>query len=88
MGVWAKVGSVVTDSASLWLGDPAFPPDPERTAEDACGSTRFCDEKEADRWGFWFLTPHGDGEYPVYAQFTAGGEVRRLMVDLDPEGER
>ena len=29
-------------------------------------------------------TLHGDGEYPVMAELTSQGRIRRVIVDLDP----
>lgn len=79
---WKRVGSVVVDSASLWLGDPAYGPVKGQSMVDVCGEARYCDRKDYPHNGFSFFTLTGDGEYPVYAQFDEDGDIERVMVDL------
>lgn len=50
---------------------------------DVCGDERYCDRKNRIDWGFYFYTLHGDGEYPVFAEFDEDGNITKLMVDLD-----
>jgi hypothetical protein len=80
---WVKVGSVGVDSASLWLGDPAYGPVKGFTMTEACGDARICERNDYPHYGIYFWTLNGDGEFPVYAQFDEDGDVLRVMVDMD-----
>jgi hypothetical protein len=79
---WRRIGSVIVDSASLWIGDPAYPPRPGHSMSDTCGDARYCDRKDWPNNGVSFFTFDGDGTYTVYAEFSEDGAIMRVMVDM------
>ncbi|MCC6382638.1 MAG: hypothetical protein IT304_09005 [Dehalococcoidia bacterium] len=95
---WIRVGKVIVDSASLWIGDPIYgpmsrlsgrsytPPISELCPKSTNG---FCERNDWPFSGLFFYTAYGDGVYTVYAQFDRDDPTRpvRVMVDLTEDDD-
>lgn len=86
---WVKIGEVGVDSASVWIGDPAYAPDTTKIPESVMRPLQDAGFGELND-GVWSFTLEGDGTYPVYAKLhewdTLGKVYRRplhIMIDFD-----
>ena len=90
-----QIGSVDVDAGVLMIGDPCYslPDDASHRSTIAKDWARFCEALEGASHSeplgrgtaIVLRTPHGDGEYPVMAELTSGGGIRRVILDLDPD---
>lgn len=63
-----------------------------RTVDATCeapwyGPVKLDEYHDAPGMGVVCSTLHGDGEYPVIAEFNSSGKIVRLIIDFDPEDE-
>lgn len=87
---WVKIGEVGVDSASVWIGDPAYAPDTTKIKESVMLPLQEAGHGELNE-GVWSFTLEGDGTYPVYAQMhewkSSNGRTyrrpRQLLIDFD-----
>ena len=92
-----QIGTVDVDAGLVMIGDPCYtlPDHASRRSDVAKNWARFCEATGDTRCsqpfglgaGIVLRTLYGDGEYPVMAEMTKRGAIRRVIVDFDPEGD-
>ena len=90
-----QIGTVDVDAGVIMIGDPCYslPDDASRRSAVAKDWTLFCEALEGASHSeplgrgaaIVLRTLHGDGEYPVLAELTDWGGIRRVILDLDPD---
>jgi hypothetical protein len=95
---FVQIGTVDVDAGLVMIGDPCYslPDDASRRSAVATNWARFCEAVDsaphAEPLGAGVAivvrTLHGDGEYPVMAELTSQGRIRRVILDLDPGDDR
>lgn len=91
---YVQIGTVDVDAGLVMIGDPCYslPDDASCRSAVARNWARFCEAmhsaSHAEPLGagaaIVVRTLHGDGEYPVMAELTSQGRIRRVILDLDP----
>jgi hypothetical protein len=91
------IGHAPVDSGSIVIGDPCYIVDAGITWPEVVD--RMFDDKGNYRKGekettainvngtFMTSTPHGDGQYPVYAEVDERGQVVSIRIELDQDEE-
>ena len=90
-----QIGTVHVDAGVIMIGDPCYslPDDASHRSTVAKDWARFCEALEGASYSeplghgaaIVLQTLHGDGEYPVMAELTQWGGIRRVILDLDPD---
>lgn len=96
-----QIGTVFVDAGIVMVGDPCYtlPDDGSHRDQTTKVWSKFCEELSAQEYDGYhkpFFTPevgivvqsgYGDGEYPVFVEYSDEGRVKRLVVEFIPDEE-